>query len=182
MDFDASDKELVARCLAGEVNAFEGLVDRYQGVVYNLAVRMVHRRDDAVEVAQSAFVKAYEKLDTFNPAYKFFSWLYRIAVNEALGHLQRRRGHGELDAELPAPEADPGGALFANEQSHALQGGIAALTPDYRTVLVLKHFQDLSYAEIAEIVGIPEKTVKSRLYSARQLLKDILVRDGLIVP
>ncbi len=176
---DSDDLQLVGRCLAGDRAAFEGLVDKYQKAVYNLALRMVQRPEDAEDVAQAAFVKAYEKLRTYKPEYRFFSWLYRIAVNESLDFLEERKRFTALEdaGDVASDEGvDPGDSERASAQ---LEAALQELKPDYRAVVVLKHLEGLAYDEIARILQISEKKVKSRLFSARQILRDILTRKGL---
>jgi RNA polymerase sigma-70 factor (ECF subfamily) len=170
MDDDAG---LVARCLGGEVDAFEPLVSRYQRVLFSVAFRLLGEREDARDVTQSAFVKAYEKLRTFDPTHRFFSWIYRIVINESLNLRQRRPVHQRLDESLPASES-PYREAEAHETSERVQRGLLQLSPEQREVVVLRHFAELSYGDIGEALGLPEKTVKSRLYSARQRLGQIL--------
>lgn len=174
----AADEALVARCLGGEADAFEPLVLRYQRVLYNAAYRLLGNREDAREVAQSAFVKAYEKLASFDPRYRFFSWIYRIVVNEALNTRSRRRPSLPLGADLPGG----GGveeALASRERRDSVQAALLRLGNDDREVIVLRHFAELSYAEIGETLGIAEKTVKSRLHEARQRLGRMLAPEAM---
>ena len=170
------DAELVARCLRGDVEAFEPLVARYQRVLFGVSLRLLGDREDARDVTQSAFVKAYEKLATFDPSHRFFSWIYRIVVNEGLNLRQRRPPHERLHEGLASAES-PYAEAEARETSARIQAGLLQLTPEYREVVVLRHFGELSYTDIGEALGLPEKTVKSRLYSARQRLGEIL-RSG----
>ena len=174
------DELLVARCLRGETTAFGQLVERYQGPVFNAAYRIVDDYAEAQDIAQTTFIKAYSNLEKFDPERPFFSWLYRIAVNEALNAL-RRRGRFE-PVEKPAVVASPSPeqAVAASEQSQAISAALRVLEPHYRTVIVLRHFLECSYREISEILQLPEKTVKSRLFTARRLLKEILQRRGLM--
>ena len=168
------DRELVRRCRQGDTRAFETLLDRYQRPVYNAAYRMLDNADDARDVAQTVFLKAWENLGRYDPRYKFFSWIYRIALNESVNSLQKRSRTDALDGE---PESTTGGPDIAADEamrSLQIQSALMKLKPDYRAVIVLKHFVDCNYAEISRILDIPEKTVKSRLYSARQLLKEAL--------
>ncbi len=172
------DANLVARCREGSTEAFAALVERYERVIYNLALRMVRNRDDAADITQNVFVQAYEKLDTFDPSYRFFSWLYRIAVNQTLNFLGRRRRGEALDEEMPDARAATDAQCVHNEAVAHIQRALAALPSAQRLVLVLRHFLFLSYGEIGRILDIPEKTVKSRLFTARQHLKDALVKQG----
>lgn len=175
MSQDENDADLVRRCLRGDAEAFRPLVTRYQRVLYNVAYRMVHDREDARDLAQGAFVKAYEKLGTYDPSYQFFSWIYRILVNDTLNFLKRNR-----PCQVPGPDWDaaaPGGPaedLDVRERSRAVRDALMALPVDSREVVVLRHFAELSYAEMSVALAIPEKTVKSRLYTARQKLAEIL--------
>lgn len=168
---DESDAELARRCVGGDPEAFRPLVERYQKVLYNVAYRMVHDREDARDLAQGALVKAYRKLGSFDPERPFFSWLYRILVNDALSFLEKRRPTAPLEAERDA--GAPGGPheeLERRERERRIQAALRELAPDSRQVIVLRYFADLSYAEMSEVLAIPEKTVKSRLFTARQRL------------
>jgi RNA polymerase sigma-70 factor (ECF subfamily) len=170
------DADLVGRCMQGHVEAFEPLVARYERVVFNLALRMVGDREDARDLAQNTFLKAYEKLGTYDPRHRFFSWIYRIAVNECLNFVSRRRPAQELDPGLASGD-DPHEQAEAGELDVRIQQGLAKLPPDLRLALVLRHFLELSYAEMSGVLRIPEKTVKSRLHEARIRLGDILRRS-----
>ncbi len=167
------DHELVDRCLRGDLEAFAPLVTRYQRPLFNVALRMVKDREDARDITQTAFVKAYEKLRTFDRRHRFFSWIYRIAVNECLNFVSRRRPEGPLSPKLPSAD-DPERSAEAGELAARVQEALMALSPDYRMVVILRHFVDLSYDEMSETLMIPEKTVRSRLYTARQRLAEIL--------
>lgn len=170
---------LVAACLAGDRNAFGQLVDAYQGKLYNAAYRITGSSADAMDATQGAFVKAYENLHTFDPSRRFFSWIYRIALNEALNILDRRRSVAPLEEEeLPGALSDPEEACQEAEDGRCIHRALLHLTADQRTVLVLRHFQGLSYHEIGEVLGIDEKTVKSRLFTARHSLRAALVEQG----
>lgn len=173
------DQALVRRCLEGDRGAFEQLVDKYHKTVFNVAFRMLNDTDDAADVTQSVFLKAFENLATFNARFKFFSWLYKIAVNESLNYLSRRRPHDQIDEGLPAVDKSPDERYGDLERSERIQEAMMEMGLDYRVVIVLNHFQDLSYREIAYVLDIPEKRVKSRLFSARQLLKDKLLGKDL---
>jgi RNA polymerase sigma-70 factor (ECF subfamily) len=172
------DADLVVRCLGGEVDAFEPLVVRYERVLFNLAWRMLGSREDARDVVQGAFVKAWEKLDTFDPSRRFFSWIYRIVVNESLNARGRRPPLQPLEADVPAP-GGPDEELQSRERSDRLQSALLSLPGPDREVIVLRHFAELSYAEIGETLGLAEKTVKSRLHEARQRLGRMLLPGDL---
>lgn len=177
---ERSDRELVSECLAGSQQAFGALVDRYQKVVFNVAYRMTNDYDAADDITQSVFIKSFEKMSSFNPKFKFFSWLYRIAVNESLNYVNRNKRTEELSPDLRANQKTPEQAYSEAEVGEKLEEALMQLDPKYRIVVVLKHFRDCSYREISDILQIPEKKVKSRLFTARQLLKSILVERGII--
>lgn len=167
------DAACIARCLRGDASAFEPLVTRYQRVLFSVALRLVGNYEDARDATQNAFVRAYANLDRFDPAHKFFSWIYRIVVNECLNVRRARKPQEPLVDEFPVS----GGsfeAVEAAERRTRIDAAIKRLTDDQREVIVLRHFADLSYEEIGETIGVPEKTVKSRLFSARQRLGELL--------
>ena len=169
------DGALVAKCLAGDSGAFRPLVERYQGLLIAVASRMLNDREDAVDAAQTAFVRAYERLDSFGRQAKFFSWLYRILVNECLNVKRGRRPTEPLGPML-ASDANQGQDLHRDRVRARVREAVAALPQVYREVVVLKHLAEWSYQEIAEVLDVPEKTVKSRLYTARQMLGQTLLR------
>jgi len=173
---DVEDAALVDRCLSGDQRAFESLVERHQRALFNVAARMLGNRDDAADATQNAFVRVYQHLGSFDPHHRFFSWIFRILVNECLNVLRSRR---PVDA-WTEPQADtaagPLEALQASERRQQVQRALMALQPDLRAVIVLRHYAGLSYEEIGEAVGgLPVKTVKSRLYTARQRLGQSLL-------
>lgn len=172
------DNDLVRTTLEGDRAGFDELVDRHQLKIYNMALRITGNRDDALDVSQTAFLKAYDNLRQFKPSYRFFSWLFRIAMNEALDLVSRRRLITELEPEIPAPGAGPEAQAWGNETSRRLQAALMELTPSYRAVIVLRHLHGLSYREISGVVGAPERTVKSRLFTARQRLRATLASSG----
>jgi RNA polymerase sigma-70 factor, ECF subfamily len=166
-----TDAAAVRRCLDGDDAAFGAIVGRYQQVLFNVAFRMLGDYEEARDAAQSAFVKAYENLGTYDPRRRFFSWIYRILMNECL-NLRRqpsvRLCTGPIDG-MTADDRTPD-AVEAAERRRDVKQAILKLPPDYREVIVLRHFAALSYEEMSEAIGVPAKTVKSRLYSARQQL------------
>ena len=180
MTNEPDDNTLVQGCLGGDEHAFEVLVIRYQGPIYNAVLRMVRDRDDASDLTQNAFLKAFQQLNRFDPQYKFFSWLYRIAINESLNFVKRSGRQEPLEGDGVAGDLDPERSVMVSDVGRHVQDGLMKLTPDYRAVLVLRHFHDCSYDDMAAILGIPEKTVKSRLFSARRQLKELLEAKGLL--
>jgi RNA polymerase sigma-70 factor (ECF subfamily) len=174
---DARDRALVERFRQGERKALAELVAQYQQPLFNAAYWITRRDEDAADVAQTVFLKAAERIDDYDPGYRFFSWIYRIAVNEAL-NLVRSRGRDEpLDDEFEAEDADrpnPEQSLGLHERQRALHAAMLKLSTPDRTVLTLRHFSESSYEEIAHVLSIDEKTVKSRLHEARGRLRRLL--------
>jgi RNA polymerase sigma-70 factor (ECF subfamily) len=173
------DSVLVRQCLDGDQKAFEELVERYQRPVFNLAFRFTLDREDAEDIAQSVFVKAYEKLKTFDPKYRFFSWLYKIAVNESINFLHRKRDFDRFDESLHSQQRADEPVYHDPSVSSTIDNALLELKPEYRIVVILNHFQDLSYREIGYILNLRENTVKSRLFSARRKLKTLLAKKGI---
>ncbi len=176
MDNDA-DLALVERCRKGDWSAFTDLVVRYQRPIYNAAFWMLRRPEDAKDITQTVFLKVAERLHEFDPKFKFFSWIYRIAVNESLNLLRRNGREEALDdeIELPGPESDnPERQANDAEVSRRIEGALMRMSTNDRMVLTLRHFSECSYQEIAEILKLDEKTVKSRLFEARQRLRELL--------
>ena len=172
---DVEDAALVTRSLAGDQRAFELLVERHHRALFTVAARKLGSRDDAADATQNAFVRVYQNLGTYDPRYRFFSWIYRILVNECLNVLRGRRPSDEpADTQIDL-SGGPLEALQASERRQQVQRALLALSPDLRAVIVLRHYAGLSYEEIGEALGgLPAKTVKSRLYTARQRLGQLL--------
>jgi RNA polymerase sigma-70 factor (ECF subfamily) len=174
------DTALISDCRKGDRNALETLVRRYEKPVYNAAYRMLGNPDDAADITQIAFLKVFENLDRYNPKFKFFSWIYRIAVNESINFL-KRRGHQEpLDDRQASSLRGPAALVESGRIGDCVQGVLMELQEEQRAVIVLRHFTECSYQEIADILQIPEKTVKSRLYTARQIMKEKITAMGLV--
>ena len=174
------DATLVRRCLEGDRDAFAQLVVRYERPVFNAALRLLHEPADAMDVAQTTFLKAYEHLTTYDPSFKFYSWIYRIAVNVSLDTLNSRKPFEDLDRERADEAPGPDRQVQGQQARQALEEALMRLTPELRAVIVLRHFMHLSYEDMGDILLLPAKTVKSRLYSARQALRDRLAACGAI--
>lgn len=172
-----TDEALVARCRSGDAEAFGTLVARYERPVFNLAYRMLGDREEARDIAQTAFLKALESLHRFDDRYRFFGWLYRIAMNEAFDILGRRGRQTELN-DVHAADDDLMKAVSQAELGTLVRGALDALSHEHRAVLVLRHYQDLSYEEIGKVLDLPDKTVKSRLFEARERLRAQLAPGG----
>lgn len=172
------DVACVTRCLRGDAAAFEPLVGRYQRVLFAVALRLVGDYEDARDATQNTFVRAYVKLETYDPDRRFFSWIYRIAINECLNLRRSRRPHEAL-TDRASRDRGPLEHLEASERRTELEAAMGQLNAEHREVIMLRHFSGLSYREIGEAVGVPDKTVKSRLFEARQVLAGLLrPRDG----
>jgi RNA polymerase sigma-70 factor (ECF subfamily) len=177
------DRRLIAECLGGRRDAFGELVSRYQARLYNAAVRLVDNPEDAADVVQDAFLSAYQSLHAFKGDAEFFTWLYRIAFNAAISLRRKRKPAGSLDAAgadsgfEPADESEyvrPGHALQRSEEDEILLAALAKLSAEHREVLAMKDLDGLRYEEIAEVLGVPIGTVRSRLHRARLELRDLL--------
>ncbi|MEO6212327.1 MAG: sigma-70 family RNA polymerase sigma factor [Vicinamibacterales bacterium] len=164
---------LIARCLAGDNAAFEPLVARYHAPLFRVAARLLGDRNEAQDVTQTTFLKAYKALATCDRQRRFFSWIYRILINECLNTLRARRPTQGLDDTMAASTggSDP---VEAGETRRRVRKALLQLPPDQRDVIVLRHFAEMRYEQIAAVVGVPEKTVKSRLFTARQRLCELL--------
>ena len=165
-----ADEALIERYQRGDREAFATLVVRYQRPVYNAAWWVLRNAEDARDVAQDVFMKVAERLDEYDPRYRFFSWLYRIAMNEALDVLNRRGRQTEL-TDVHIADDDPVREAQAFDLGERVRGALGSLTPDHRAVLVLRHYQELSYEEIGRVLDLPDATVKSRLFEARERLR-----------
>ncbi len=190
------DRELVEACRNGQTAAFGLLVTRHQDRLFPTIVRLLGSIDDAEDVLQEAFVKAYEKLDQFHGESSFYTWVYRIAVNLALtGHRKRRSwsrlrpghepvGDSRSHPQDRSPDADPSFALERAERDQIVQDALNQLGAEHRAVVVLKDFDGRRYEEISEILSIPIGTVRSRLHRARWELRDhlrSLIHDEVLV-
>ncbi len=180
-----ADRNLVDQATGGDREAFGALVRRHQDRVFNLAYQIVRNREDALDVAQEAFVKAFSSLSSFKGEASFTTWMHRIAVNLAIDTLRRRRRGDasvyddrvavaeEGESRVPAPD-NPEAALESQQVRRLLTRGIEALPPTHRAVLILREVDGLSYDEIARAVGCSLGTVMSRLFYARRKLQKIL--------
>lgn len=184
---DMDDVEAVRATLAGDHDAFARIVDRYTPVVYSLALRYLGREQEAEDAVQEVFLRAFDALSRFQLSRRFYSWLYTIAVNHLRNVRNKRRRRGSDDMlpyedgvaaeEVQRPLADPPSELERSEGEAMVRSALARLQPKYRDVLVLRQFQELSVAEVAEILDLPEGTVKTNLHRAKKALAAMLTGE-----
>jgi RNA polymerase sigma-70 factor (ECF subfamily) len=174
---EEDDQTLVRQCREGDRKAFEVLVMRYQKPVFNAALRMLHQPDEAMDVSQTTFLKAFEHLASYDPSFKFYSWLYRIALNESLNALNSHKPFVPISDQEPDEAPGPEREVESEQTGRAIEEALMDINPELRSVVVLRHVMHMSYHDMSDILQLPEKTVKSRLYSARQLLRDQLNRS-----
>lgn len=178
-----TDELLVHKAKNGDLSAYAALVERHQEKIYNLTARMVENGEDARDLTQEVFLQLYQALPRFRSESSFGTWAYRVAANKCLDFLRRKKTRGkEVVLSPDAGEALPGNcregpeeAAIRRDESRRLRVAIKNLPQTYRIVLVLHHYQQLSYKEIAGILNIPVKTVATRLYRAKLILKETLV-------
>ena len=178
------DHTLIENCLAGRRDAFGQLVERYQSRLFHSLVHLLGSTEDAQDAAQNAFVQAFEKLSTFRGQSQFYSWLFRIAFNLAVSDkrktkrmtvsLERRREVSGLEPSDVNPSAEPSFAMDVADRQRVVQQALTELSTEFRTALVLKEIDGMSYEEIAEVMKIPLGTVRSRIHRARLELRDKL--------
>jgi RNA polymerase sigma-70 factor (ECF subfamily) len=175
----------IEAALQGDRNAFGCLVGAYQGPVYNLTYRMLGDPSEAEEAAQETFLRAYRKLDSYDPTRKFSTWLLSIASHYCIDRLRRRRlnwisleDEGLPPAALTSHQPDPERRAIQNEQEAEIQALLDTLPADYRAAVVLHYWYDLSYEEIAETTGSTVSAIKSRLFRARRMLAQRLQQSN----
>jgi RNA polymerase sigma-70 factor, ECF subfamily len=190
MPDSSGEGDLVARAQAGDASAFTELVKRYERKIYRLAKNITQNDEDAEDVLQDSFLKAYEHLSGFQGQSKFYTWIVRIAVNEALMKLRKRRGdrfvsldepidtgEEEVKREIAVWEGNPEQQYSQEELQRILSEAVETLKPDFRTVFTLRDIEELSTEETAEALGISVPAVKSRLLRARLALREKLTRQ-----
>src|SRR5215472_6997023 len=186
---DVSELDLVKRCQAGDTEAFDELVTRYRTRVFGMIYNMVHNEQDAWDLAQDSFVKAWKSIQRFRGRSSFYTWLYRIVMNVTIDWMRRKQvkaGSTEFDdttrlkeidpASKTAPKADalPYETMQRNEIQTRIDQAIAQLTPEHRAVILMKVIEEMQYHEIAETLGCSIGTVMSRLFYARKKLQNLL--------
>jgi RNA polymerase sigma-70 factor, ECF subfamily len=178
-----TDQQLIERTVNGQAEAFEQLVQRYQGQLFNGILRMVSSHADAEDIVQEALVQAYLKLPLFRQDSAFYTWLYRIAVNNVYTHSRRQqrrvfpsRARPVSEEELPDPRGTPDDELERREQAGQIEKAMAALGEEHRIILVLRGVEGFDYATIGRILDLSPGTVRSRLHRARLQLRGHLLR------
>jgi len=181
-----SDEELVRSVLDGDVTGFTTLVERYQSRLVNYLHRLVRDVEEAHDLAQEVFVRVYQALDRFDPQYRFSTWLFRVAQNAAIDVIRKRRlrlvplvrpdedGEGMHEIEVAAEGPSALDRMEGAERDAKVRDAIEELPWEYRELIVLRHYGELAYEEIAETKGMPLGTVKNKLFRARQMLKAML--------
>ena len=169
---EVEDPDLIARTKRGKVEAYNILVSRWEKRVFNYLLRLVGDREDAMDLSQEVFLKAYQNLSRLQDASRFGPWLFRIAHNEAFSHLRRKRPEVELASgavgDMAGPRVEP------LELTLAVRRALGRLSDDQREAIVLKIYQGFKFEEMAEVLGCPVSTVKSRVYAALDVLKETL--------
>lgn len=169
------DRDLILRARRGEAEAYGELVIRHQAGVFNVCYRILHERSEAEDRAQETFLRAYSRLGTFDLERPFGPWIRRVAANLCLNQLELHQAAGGLDDERHADgSAGPEAAYENKERSERIRAALASLPAHYRVVVELRHYQELSYDEIAAELSIPLSDVKSHLFRARKLLAEKL--------
>ncbi len=175
------------RAMEGDKEAFGNIIEAYQGPVFNLAYRMLNNANEAEEAAQEAFIRAYTRLDSYNPEHKFSTWLLSITSNYCIDIIRKRRAILLSIDEPLAPHpalmseksAGPESQLMQNEEQILVQSLLEKLEPDYRQAVVLRYWYDLSYEEIADMMSTTVSAIKSRLFRARRQLAELGVAAGM---
>lgn len=182
MEQQSDEATLARRAQAGDGAAFGELVQRYAGAVFNQAYRMLGDAHEAEDAVQEVMLRAYSRIDTYDPTRRFVTWLLTIGSNHCIDRLRRRRLRwltlDDVAFWLPTQEAGPERSALAAEQRDTVQRALQRLPESYRGVTVLRYWHDLSYLEIAEALGLTEATVKTRLHRARKMLEEALVAEG----
>ena len=183
-----ADSELVQSTLSGRESGFEELVRRYQRPIAAYVYRMVGDYDAALDLTQEVFIKVYASLSRYRPEFKFSTWIYKIAHNAAIDHLRRHAtreaiANSETDrveVTIETRRLSPEQESERTERCSEIETVVQLLPPPYRELILLRHSQDLSYEEIAEVTGLPLGTVKNRLFRAREAMREQLMQRGII--
>ena len=185
---EVADGELVQSALAGRESSFEELVRRYQRPIAAYVYRMIGDHDSALDLTQEVFIKVYNSLSRYRSEFKFSTWIYKIAHNAAIDHLRRGSAREQTLGDGPGSERaevaverrlSPEQESERNERCSEIELVVQTLPHAYRELIVLRHSNDLSYDEIAEVTGLPLGTVKNRLFRAREAMRALLAQRGI---
>ncbi len=176
------DQKLIARARNGDQKAYEELMIKYRNLVYHVMIKMVRNPQEAEDLLQEAFITAFKALASFNEEYAFSTWLMKIATNNCIDFLRKKKlktfsidepvkyKEDQVKIEVPDVDPTPEKYLLAEERSKILDDAIQSLPPRYRHVIVLRHKEEKSYEEISDILKLPLGTVKARIFRAREML------------
>jgi RNA polymerase sigma factor (sigma-70 family) len=186
LDSRAEDSRLIAGAIAGNQVAYRALMKKYHDPICNLLYRMIREKGEVEDLAQEAFIKAFRSLASFNEEYAFSTWLFKIATNNCIDYIRKRKlqtfsidkpiesKDGEFSFEIPDSTYEPDRELIAGQRSRLLEEAIKSLPPKYRTVILMRHSEEKDYAEIAKELRLPIGTVKAHIFRAREMLyKDL---------
>lgn len=182
------DTELIAKAIGGREEGFEELVRRYQRPIIAYVYRMLNNYDASLDVTQEVFIKVYNSLARYSSEYKFSTWLYRIAHNAAIDYMRKNsvsqqsieaeNADGSYQLQIESPNPSPEQERERSEWRREIESVVKCLPTVYRELILLRHAQDLSYDEIAEITNLPLGTVKNRLFRAREMMREIFSDRG----
>jgi RNA polymerase sigma-70 factor (ECF subfamily) len=176
------DKQLIADAIAGRQDAYKRLMKKYHNAIYHLIIRMVGHNDDVEDLTQEAFIKAFNSIASFNDEFAFSTWLYKIATNNCIDYLRKRKlktfsidrpissQDGDQQYEIPDDSHTPDSEILQDQQTTTIRNAIDALPEKYRVVIVMRHQEEKSYEEIAEELALPLGTVKAHIFRAREML------------
>ena len=183
-----TDGELIEKAIRGREDGFEELVRRYQRPITGYVYRMLNNYDASLDVTQEVFIKVYNSLEKYSSEYKFSTWLYRIAHNAAIDWMRRNsvsqqsleaeNADGTYQLQIESPQPSPEQERERSEWRTEIESVVKRLPTVYRELILLRHAQDLSYDEIAEVLNLPLGTVKNRLFRAREMMREIFVERG----
>lgn len=174
---EVEDRDLILKAQRGDVDAYNLLVSRWEKRVFNYLLRLVRNREDALDLCQDVLLKVYQNLKKLEDPGRFAPWMYRIAHNEAYSLLRKKKPEDDIDS-VPFDLPSMGGGMLPMETALAVDAALRRLSEDQREAVVLKVYQGFKFEEMSEILGCPLSTVKSRLYTALDLLKDALAPVG----
>ncbi len=183
-----TDVELIEKAISGREAGFEELVHRYQRQITSYIYRMLNNYDASLDVTQEVFIKVYNSLEKYSSDYKFSTWLYRIAHNAAIDYMRRNSVYqqsldietkdGSYQLQIESGQPNPEQERERSEWRKEIEAVVKCLPSAYRELILLRHAQDLSYDEIAEVTGLPLGTVKNRLFRAREMMREIFIERG----